>query len=49
MTEMITSFPHLLMPLENAVHRPPGAKVTFLVEQGSVYLARRLISKARTV
>jgi hypothetical protein len=49
MTEMITSFPHLLMPLENAVHRPPGAEVTLLVEQSGIYLARRLISKARTI
>jgi hypothetical protein len=49
MTELITTFPHLLILLKNAVHRPPGAEVTFLIEQSGVYLARRLISKARTV
>jgi hypothetical protein len=49
MTELIASFPHLLILLKNAVHRPPGAEVTSLVEQGGVDLARRLISKARTV
>jgi hypothetical protein len=49
MTELITSFPHLLILRKNAVHRPPGTEVMSLVKQGGVYLARRLISKARTV
>src|SRR5262249_15620435 len=49
MTKLIASFPYFLIPLENAVHRSPGAEVTFFVEQGSVDLARRLIDKARTV
>src|SRR6266511_773307 len=48
-TELIASFPHFLVLLKNAVHRPPGAEVTFLVKQGGVYLAGRLISKARAV
>jgi hypothetical protein len=38
-----------LILLKNAVHRPPGAEVTLLVKQGSVYLSRRLIDKARSV
>ena len=49
MTKLIASFPYFLMLIENAVHRPPGAEVTFLVEQGGVDLARRLIDKTRGV
>src|SRR6266508_6721394 len=48
-TKLSASYPHLLILLKNAVHRPPGAEATFFVEQGGVYLARRLINKARTV
>jgi hypothetical protein len=48
-TKLIASFQYFLILIENAVHRPPGAKVTFLVEQSGVDLARRLIEKARTV
>ena len=49
MTKLITSFPHFLMLIKNAIHRSPGAKITFLVEQSGVDFARRLISKARAV
>jgi hypothetical protein len=49
MTKLIASFLYFLILLKNAVHRPPGAEVTFLVEQGSVDLARRLIAKTRAV
>jgi hypothetical protein len=49
MTKLIASFLYFLILLKNAVHRPPGAEVTFLVEQSSVDLARRLINKARAV
>src|SRR5215813_8078283 len=49
MTKLIASFPYFLILLKNAVHRSPGAEVTFLVEQGSVDLARRLIDKTRAV
>src|SRR5262249_32406567 len=49
MTKLIASFPYFLILLKNAVHRSPRAEVTFLVEQCSVDLARRLISKARAV
>src|SRR5262245_20556023 len=49
MTKLIASFPYFLILLENAAHRSPGAEVMFLIKQGGVHFARRLISKARAV
>src|SRR5262245_897742 len=49
MTKLIASFLYFLILLENAVHRSPGAEITFFVEQGGVDLARRLIDKTRAV
>src|SRR6266536_2579999 len=49
MTKLIASFPYFLIILENAVHRSPGAEVMFLIKQGGVHFARRLINKARAV
>jgi hypothetical protein len=49
MTKLIASFLYFLILLKNAVHRSPGAEITFFVEQSSVDLAWRLISKTRAV
>jgi hypothetical protein len=49
MAELIASFTHLLMLLENAIHCPPRVEVLLLIEQGRIDSTRCLIDEPGTV
>jgi hypothetical protein len=47
--QLVTAFPHFLIFIQNAIHRPPGAQIFAFVQQRGIDFARRLIGKALTV
>jgi hypothetical protein len=48
-TQVIASFPDLIVLVENAIHGPDRAEIVTFIEQGSKDLSGGLIHKARAV
>ena len=48
-TELIATLTHLLVLIQNAVHRPHGAQILAFIDQGRIDFPRRLVLKTLAV